>query len=110
VANQAAAAYRAHPETRVVFAPYDEFARGAKLAAEEANLASKLRIYSADISTSDIEAIRALLRCAAGEAIARSAPPAQAACARFAVVRLGSCARQDVSHDCLRCYCIDRPS
>jgi len=59
VANQAAAAYRAHPEIRVVFAPYDEFARGAKLAADEANLSSKLRIYSADISTSDIEAIRA---------------------------------------------------
>lgn len=59
VANQAAAAYRAHPDIRVVFAPYDEFARGAKLAADEANLSSKLRIYSADISTSDIEAIRA---------------------------------------------------
>ena len=59
VANQAAAAYRAHPDIRVVFAPYDEFARGAKLAADEAKLASKLRIYSADISTADIEAIRA---------------------------------------------------
>jgi simple sugar transport system substrate-binding protein len=59
VANQAAAAYRAHPEIRVVFAPYDEFARGATLAANEANLGSKLRIYSADISTADIEAIRA---------------------------------------------------
>lgn len=59
VANQAAAAYRAHPDIRVVFAPYDEFARGAKLAADEANLDAKLRIYSADISTSDIEAIRA---------------------------------------------------
>lgn len=59
VANQAAAAYRAHPEIRVVFAPYDEFARGANLAAGEANLAGKVRIYSADISTADIEAIRA---------------------------------------------------
>lgn len=59
VANQAAAAYRAHPEIRVVFAPYDEFARGAKLAADEASLGTKLRIYSADISTADIEAIRA---------------------------------------------------
>ena len=59
VANQASAAYRAHPEIRVVFAPYDEFARGAKLAADEARLSSKLRIYSADISTADIEAIRA---------------------------------------------------
>ncbi|TKC87327.1 sugar ABC transporter substrate-binding protein [Trinickia terrae] len=59
VANQAAAAYRAHPEIRVVFAPYDEFARGATLAAGEANLGAKLRIYSADISTADIAAIRA---------------------------------------------------
>jgi simple sugar transport system substrate-binding protein len=59
VANQAAAAYRAHPDIRVVFAPYDEFARGATLAANEANLSSKIRIYSADISTADIEAIRA---------------------------------------------------
>lgn len=58
VANQAAAAYRAHPEIRVVIAPYDEFARGAKLAADEANLDAKLRIYSADISTADIEAMR----------------------------------------------------
>lgn len=59
VANQAAAAYRAHPDIRVVFAPYDEFARGAELAADEANLGAKLRIYSADISTADITAIRA---------------------------------------------------
>ncbi|WP_323121412.1 substrate-binding domain-containing protein [Burkholderia alba] len=59
VANQAAAAYRAHPEIRVVFAPYDEFARGALLAANEAKLGAKLRIYSADISTADIAAIRA---------------------------------------------------
>ncbi|WP_186252425.1 substrate-binding domain-containing protein [Burkholderia gladioli] len=59
VANQAAAAFRAHPGVRVVFAPYDEFARGAKLAAEENGIASKLRIYSADISTADIQAIRA---------------------------------------------------
>lgn len=59
VANQASAAYRAHPDVRVVFAPYDEFARGAKLAADEAGIASKVRIYSADISTADIEAIRA---------------------------------------------------
>ncbi|WDD91769.1 substrate-binding domain-containing protein [Burkholderia sp. FERM BP-3421] len=59
VANQAAAVYRAHPEIRVVFAPYDEFARGALLAANEAKLGGKLRIYSADISTADIAAIRA---------------------------------------------------
>ncbi len=58
VANQANAVYRAHPDISVVFAPYDEFARGASLAADEAGIASKLKIYSADISTSDIESIR----------------------------------------------------
>jgi simple sugar transport system substrate-binding protein len=58
VANQASAVYRAHPDISVVFAPYDEFARGASLAADEAGIASKIKIYSADISTSDIEAIR----------------------------------------------------
>ena len=56
---KAAAVYRANPDIRVVFAPYDEFARGAKLAADEARLSSKIRIYSADVSTADIEAIRA---------------------------------------------------
>jgi simple sugar transport system substrate-binding protein len=59
VANQAAAVYRAHPEIRVVFAPYDEFARGALLAANEAKRGDRLKIYSADISTADIAAIRA---------------------------------------------------
>jgi len=58
VANQTAAVLRAHPDIQVVFAPYDEFARGVKLAADEAGYDKKLRIYSADISTSDIEAIR----------------------------------------------------
>jgi simple sugar transport system substrate-binding protein len=58
VGNQTSAALRAHPEITVVFAPYDEFARGVKLGAEEAGIASKIKIYSADISTSDIQEIR----------------------------------------------------
>ena len=58
VGNQTSAALRAHPEITVVFAPYDEFARGVKLGAEEAGAASKIKIYSADISTSDIQEIR----------------------------------------------------
>src|SRR5271165_6064928 len=36
VASQTAAVLRAHPEISVVFAPYDEFARGVKLGANEA--------------------------------------------------------------------------
>ena len=58
VASQTSAALRAHPEITAVFAPYDEFARGVKLGATEAGLASKIKVYSADISTSDIQEIR----------------------------------------------------
>ena len=58
VANQTAAALRANPEIKVVFAPYDEFARGVKLGATEAGVADKIKIYSADVSTSDILDIR----------------------------------------------------
>ncbi|MBV8621807.1 MAG: substrate-binding domain-containing protein [Curvibacter sp.] len=55
VADQAKAVLRANPDISVVFAPYDEFARGVKLAATELGLSKKLRIYSADISTADIQ-------------------------------------------------------
>lgn len=56
--DQTTAALRARPDITVVFAPYDEFPRGVKLGAEEAGLASKIKVYSADISTSDIQEIR----------------------------------------------------
>jgi simple sugar transport system substrate-binding protein len=58
VASQTAAVLRANPDIKVVFAPYDEFARGVKLGATEAGLADKIKIYSADISTSDIQDMR----------------------------------------------------
>src|SRR6202451_356383 len=58
VASQTAAALRAHPEISVVFAPYDEFARGVKLGAAEAGVADKIKVYSADVSTADIQEIR----------------------------------------------------
>lgn len=54
VADQAKAALRANPGITVIFAPYDEFARGAKLAVNELNLADRVKIYSADVSTADI--------------------------------------------------------
>jgi simple sugar transport system substrate-binding protein len=41
-----------------MFAPYDEFAKGVKIAVDEAGLSSDIKIYSADISTSDIAAMR----------------------------------------------------
>ena len=58
VADQSAAAFRAHPDISVIFAPWDEFARGAKLAVDENKLNGKIRVYSADISTPDITAMR----------------------------------------------------
>lgn len=58
VADQSAAAFRAHPNITVIFAPWDEFARGAKLAVDENKLNGKVRVYSADISTPDITAMR----------------------------------------------------
>src|SRR5262245_17264625 len=58
IAKEAQAILAAHPEISVIFAPYDEFARGAKIAVDQAGLSSRIRIYSADISTSDIAAMR----------------------------------------------------
>ncbi|GAB7127744.1 substrate-binding domain-containing protein [Silvimonas sp. JCM 19000] len=58
VAAQANAALRANPDITVVFAPWDEFARGTKLAATELGSGKKLKIYSADVSTADIAEIR----------------------------------------------------
>ena len=56
-ADQAKAVLTANPDIGVVFAPYDEFARGVKLAASDLGLAGKLKIYSADVSTADIQEI-----------------------------------------------------
>lgn len=58
VADQAAAALRANPDIKVIFSPYDEFAKGAKIAVDEAGLSESIKIYSADISNSDIQAMR----------------------------------------------------
>lgn len=57
VADQTKAALRAHPEITGIFAPWDEFARGATVAINELGLQSKVKVYGVDISTSDIQAI-----------------------------------------------------
>lgn len=58
VANQARAVLQANPTISVVFAPFDEFAKGVKIAVDEAGLTDDIDIYSADISTADISAMR----------------------------------------------------
>ncbi|SDE77023.1 substrate-binding domain-containing protein [Limimaricola pyoseonensis] len=58
VANQARSVLQANPTIEVMFAPYDEFAKGVKIAVDEAGLSQDIDIYSADISTADIAAMR----------------------------------------------------
>ncbi len=58
VANQARSVLQAHPDITVMFAPYDEFAKGVKIAVDEAGLNKQIKIYSADVSTADISAMR----------------------------------------------------
>ncbi|PVA07468.1 substrate-binding domain-containing protein [Thalassorhabdomicrobium marinisediminis] len=58
VANQARSVLQANPDITVVFAPYDEFAKGVKIAVDESGLSDQIDIYSADVSTSDISAMR----------------------------------------------------
>ena len=57
-AELAASVLKAHPGITVVFAPYDEFARGVKRAADAIGAAGRIRIYSADVSNADIAAMR----------------------------------------------------
>ncbi|MEV5408901.1 substrate-binding domain-containing protein [Thermopolyspora sp. NPDC052614] len=54
VADQAKAALQANPNVKAIFAPYDEFAKGAVLAIKELGLKDKVKVYGADISTADI--------------------------------------------------------
>lgn len=58
VANQARSVLTANPDITVMFAPYDEFAKGVKIAVDEAGMAADISIYSADISTADIALMR----------------------------------------------------
>jgi len=57
-ANQARSVLQANPGITVMFAPYDEFAKGVKIAVDEAGLTDQVDIYSADVSTADISAMR----------------------------------------------------
>jgi simple sugar transport system substrate-binding protein len=54
VADQAKAALTANPGVKAIFAPYDEFAKGATLAVKELGLQDKVKVYGADVSTADI--------------------------------------------------------
>ncbi len=55
VADQTKAVLRANPDISVIFTPWDEFAKGAKLAIDELGVADKVKIYGVDTSTADIQ-------------------------------------------------------
>ncbi len=57
-ANQARAVLTVHPEADVIFAPFDDFALGAKSAVQEAGLSDQIKIYSADLTDRDIKEMR----------------------------------------------------
>jgi simple sugar transport system substrate-binding protein len=58
VADQTKAILRANPDISVIFTPWDEFAKGVKLAIDELGVASTVKIYGVDISTADIQLMR----------------------------------------------------
>ena len=58
VANQARSVVSANPTITVMFAPYDEFAKGVMIAVNEAGMGTDVSIYSADVSTADIAMMR----------------------------------------------------
>lgn len=57
VADQTKAVLTANPDISVIFTPWDEFAKGVKLAIDELGVADKVKIYGVDISTADIQLI-----------------------------------------------------
>lgn len=57
VADQTKAILRANPDISVIFTPWDEFAKGVKLAIDELGLSQQVKIYGVDISTADIQLI-----------------------------------------------------
>ncbi|MDK4703974.1 substrate-binding domain-containing protein [Rhizobium sp. CNPSo 4062] len=55
VADQTKAVLRANPDISVIFTPWDEFAKGVKLAIDELGLSGQVKIYGVDTSTADIQ-------------------------------------------------------
>lgn len=53
-AEQVKASLQANPDVTVVFAPYDEFAKGATQAVQELGLSNKVKVYGVDVSDADL--------------------------------------------------------
>ena len=94
-ADQIKAVLRANPEINAYFAPYDEFAKGVVMALEESQMTNKIKVYSADISTQDIQLMAKKNSPWAGTAATNPAAIG-AVSIRAAALRI---AGQDVPHD-----------
>src|SRR6266540_703422 len=55
VQSQAAAVLTANPDLNAILAPYDEFAKGAVLAINQAGKQKRVKVYGVDISTPDTD-------------------------------------------------------
>lgn len=55
VADQTKAVLRANPDISIIFTPWDEFAKGVKLATDELGVSDRVKIYGVDTSTADIQ-------------------------------------------------------
>lgn len=56
-AEQTKAALQANPGVAAIFAPYDEFAKGAAQAVQELGLSDAVKVYGVDISDADISVL-----------------------------------------------------
>ncbi|MFC4223963.1 substrate-binding domain-containing protein [Lysinibacter cavernae] len=54
-ATEGAAALKSAPDTNIVFAAYDELAKGALIALRQNNMSENVKVYGVDISTADIQ-------------------------------------------------------
>jgi len=96
-ADQVKATLKAHPEINAYFAPFDEFGKGVILALEELELSNKVKVYTADISTQDIE-----LMTKEGSAWAATAATNPSAIGAISVRTLAlKLAKQSLPHDIL---------
>lgn len=54
-ATEGAATLKAHPDVNLVFAAYDELAKGSLIALQQDQMTAKTKVYGVDISTADIQ-------------------------------------------------------
>ncbi|MFV0430658.1 MAG: sugar ABC transporter substrate-binding protein [Alphaproteobacteria bacterium] len=96
-ADQVKAVLTSNPNINAYFAPYDEFGKGVVLALNETGMSDKIGIYTADISTQDIQEM--IKQNSPWKATAATNPASIGAVSVRAIAM--KIAKQDVPHDIL---------